>query len=140
MLDKVNKIIKEKELKEKELKEKEIEMETLNQEMFQLKEDMKSLIISVGAIKDYCMELQKIGDNQQNILEDVCKENEEIKKELQNLKDLFYESKNKSPKLDLPPLPPLPSPVIPAPVPVLPTAHILHTVGARASGPTYRRK
>ncbi len=55
--------------------------ETSSQEISQIKEDMNSL-------KEYCLELQKIGDDQQKILEEVCKENIEIKKELRELRKL----------------------------------------------------
>ncbi len=90
-----------------EMKIKEKIMESQNQEISQLKEDMKSLIQSMKSLKEYCLELQKIGEDQQKILEEVCKENIEIKKELRELRDSKNISVSNPPNNFLPPLPSL---------------------------------
>jgi hypothetical protein len=73
-----------------------------------LKNDMKSLIGSMNNLKEYCMELQKIGDEQQKILEEVCKEvrdlrtsDSELKKRISHLEESSSKTKKFIPELPI---------------------------------------
>lgn len=79
----------------------------MEKELNNMKLSVVSLIESVMTLKDYCLDLQKIGDDQQKIIEQLNNENIQIKKRLLNLEDYKINKDVSEPKTSLPPLPSL---------------------------------